>query len=85
MCKVFNKFKGEVKMTVEELIKMLKKYPKDMQIINSRYSDYELIEEDEWSIVEAVPDPAGWLMRSHPTMSDENKANAKRYLHLQGN
>ena len=72
-------------MTVEELIKMLKKYPKDMEVIHTRCSDYDTIKEDEWSIVEAVPNPGGWFMRSHTTMSDENKANAKKYLHLEGN
>lgn len=52
---ILNERLKEVKMTVEELIKMLKKYPKDMEVIHTRCSDYNIIEEDEWSIVEAVP------------------------------
>jgi hypothetical protein len=73
-------------MNVGELKKMLEKYPDDMEILNSRYSDYELVDESDWSVVEAVPqESCGYVMRSHLTMSAENKAKAKKYLHLLGN
>jgi len=71
-------------MTVGELITMLKKYPADMELLVDRCSDYTTIEENEWSVVRAVPTAYG-AMRSHQSMSDENKANEKEYLHLCGN
>lgn len=71
-------------MNVKDLKRMLEKYPDDMEILNGRYSDYEIISEDEWSVVKGV-DKDGWVMRSHPTMSEENKVNEKEYLYLEGN
>lgn len=70
-------------MNVGELKKMLEQYPDDMEILNGRYSDYVLISEHEWSVVEGV-EKDGWVMRSHPTMSEENKRAAKKYLYLEG-
>jgi hypothetical protein len=70
-------------MNVGQLKKMLENYPDDMQIVNGRYSDYEIISEDEWSIVKGV-DKNGWVMRSHPTMTEENKSKEKEYLYLVG-
>jgi len=72
-------------MTVLELKKMLCEYPDDMIILNGRYSDYEIINRDEWSIVKAVDQGNSWVMRSHPTMSEENKLKEKEYLYLEGN
>jgi len=66
-------------MNVKDLKRMLEKYPEDMEILNGRYSDYALIQEEEGYVVKAVPKNE-WIMRSHPTMSDENKANEKEYL-----
>jgi hypothetical protein len=71
-------------MNVKDLKRMLEKYPDDMEILNGRYSDYEIISEEEWSVVKGV-DKDGWVMRSHPTMTEENKANEKEYLYLEGN
>jgi len=71
-------------MTVLELKRMLGNYPDDMEVIVDRCSDYTSIEEGEWSVVKAVKINYGF-MRSHETMSDENKANEKEYLHLEGN
>ncbi len=72
-------------MNVGELIKMLEKYPKDMEVIHEMYSDYAAISEDEWNVVDAVPNSGGWLMRAHPTMSEENKEVQKKCLCLDGN
>ena len=73
-------------MNVGELKKMLEQYPDDMEILNTRASDYDVITEDEWSVIKAVPNGSGgWVMRSHETMSEENKAKEKEYLHLLGN
>jgi molybdopterin/thiamine biosynthesis adenylyltransferase len=71
-------------MNVGDLKKMLEKYPDDMEILNGRYSDYDLVEENEWSVVKAVKQDH-WVMRSHPTMSEENKRNEKDFLYLEGN
>lgn len=62
--------------------------PDDMEILNDRCSDYDLVEESDWSIIEAVSQNGkhgGWFMRAHPTMSEENKSKCKQYLHLKGN
>jgi hypothetical protein len=72
-------------MTVKDLREMLEEYPDEMEILNGRYSDYVLISRNEWSIVKGVPNNNGWVMRSHNTMSDENKKKEKSYLHLEGN
>lgn len=72
-------------MNVGELKRMLEQYPDEMEILNGRCSDYVLIFEDEWSVVQGVSDGNGWIMRSHPTMSEENKKKEKSYLYLAGN
>lgn len=56
-----------------------------MELVNGRCSDYELIREEEWSVISGVDTGSGWIMRSHPTMSEENKAREKDYLYLEGN
>lgn len=71
-------------MNVKELKEMLEKYPDDMEVLTSRCSDYEVVEKDEWSVVEAVPQ-SGYVMRGHSTMSNENKLKMKKYLFLNGN
>ena len=72
-------------MNVSELKKMLEKYPNDMKILTTRHSDYILIEESEWSVVNGVAQDGWWVMRSHKTMSAENKKSEKEYLLLEGN
>ena len=71
-------------MNILELKEMIKDYPDDMEILNDRCSDYSVVELGDWSIVLAVPKGC-YVMRSHQTMSDENKSKQKRYLHLLGN
>jgi len=71
-------------MTVLELKKMLEKYPDDMEVVNGRCSDYQIIKEDEWSVVKGVTED-GWVMRSHPTMSNERQVNEQEFLYLYGN
>ena len=71
-------------MTVGELKKFLEQFPDDMEFITARYSDYVAVEEGDFSLVSAVQ-KGGWLMRSHPTMSQENKDAERKYLHLRGN
>jgi hypothetical protein len=71
-------------MNVGELKKMLEQYPDDMEILNDRYSDYDLVELEDWTVVDGVQQTWG-VMEAHPTMSEENKAKMKKYLHLRGN
>lgn len=71
-------------MNVGGLKKMLEKYPDDMEILNERCSDYDVVKEEDWTVVSGVPN-GEWVMRSHPTMSPENKSKEKLYLHLAGN
>jgi hypothetical protein len=68
-------------MNVGELKEMLDKYPDELELIVDRYRYYSSVEEGDWSVVKAVPTYYGF-MRSHPTMSEENKKNEKEYLHL---
>lgn len=71
-------------MTVGELKKFLENFPDDMEFITTRYSDYAIVEEGDFGVVKGVP-KCGWVMRSHPTMSQENKDAERKYLHLRGN
>lgn len=68
-------------MNVGELKKLLENYPDDMEIVNGRYSDYAIIQPNEFSIIQGVAKD-GWVMRSHQTMSAENKAKEKSYLYI---
>ena len=75
-------------MTVGDLRCFLASYPDDMEILETRYSDYGPMEWTSWCVVTGVVKATGrygWFMRSHPTMSDENKAREKTYLHYEGN
>lgn len=71
-------------MDVGELKKMLEKYPDDMRVISTRMSDYDIVDEGDWSIVKGVP-KSHYIMRSHPTMNADNKAKEEEFLHLYGN
>jgi hypothetical protein len=72
-------------MNIGDLKKMLEKYPDDMEILNTRCSDYDLVTEEDWSVVKAVQQGRSYWMKSHPTMSAENRAKEREYLHLAGN
>ena len=72
-------------MNVKELKEILKKLPEDMEVIQTRCSDYATMTKDDFYLVKAVDSGGGWLMRSHPTMTDENKAKEKTYFHIDGN
>ena len=68
-------------MNVGELKSMLEMYPNYMEILSERCSDYCLVEKTDWSVVSGVKKD-GYVMRTHPTMSAENKLAEKEYLHL---
>lgn len=71
-------------MTVGEIKELLNKYPDDMEVVNIRRSDYQIIDKKDWYVVKGVKKDY-WVMRSHPTMSKENKLQEKEYLVLDGN
>ena len=76
--------KDKYTLNVGQLKKLLESLPNDMEIVNDRHSDYSIVKIDEISIVKGV-EHDGWVMRSHPTMSEENKRKEKQYLRIQGN
>lgn len=73
-------------MTVGDLRKLIENLPDELEIIQTLYSDYTEVIEKDWDIVKAVYQPSvPYYMRSHPTMSQENKDKEKYYLHFKGN
>lgn len=72
-------------MNVKQLREMLEGYPDNMEIISDRFSDYQVISDGVLRVVAGVANTGEWIMRSHPTMSAENKAKEKQYLLLEGN
>ena len=72
-------------MNVRELKILLSHLPDDLEVLNQRYSDYQIVVSGDFSVVEGVEYKGGWVMRAHPTMSAENKAKSKPYLLIVGN
>jgi hypothetical protein len=71
-------------MNVGELKELLSQYPDDLEVIYQLYSDYDYLCAGHISLIEAV-DKGSYLMRSHSTMSDENKEKSASYLCFPGN
>ncbi len=71
--------------TVKDLKEMIKDLPDDMELIETRCSDYQEMNKDNWAVVKGVDQWGQWIMRSHPTMSENNKEREKLYLHYAGN
>lgn len=75
-------------MTTKELIAVLRRLdPKgDMRVLATSYSDYHLMTAGEVSVEEAVEKPtAFYVMRSHYSMSEKDKLQAKRFIVFKGN
>lgn len=86
--KEFTKERAEEKpMTVGELRQLLETLPPEMELIQTRYSDYGFQKASMWSVIEAIPGKSmdSWLMRTHPSMTKEQRSEAKTYLHIEGN
>lgn len=66
-------------MNIKELKAIIANIPDDTEIVIERHSDYALV--DEHYFIKGV-DKNGWIMRTHPTMSEENKVNEKEYFLL---
>ena len=71
-------------MKVSELKLMLENYPDDIEVVVDKWSDYVLLSPVESKVINAVQQ-GEWVMRSHSSMSDENKSKEKQYLYLAGN
>lgn len=72
-------------MNVHQLIKKLHQYPLDMEVLYCMCSDYERLNAEDLTTVKGVERPNGYVMRSHATMSAENKAQEKTFLLFPGN
>ena len=71
-------------MTKAELVKYLEKFDDNAEILYNQYSDYSILEEKDIELIRAVP-KSFYVMRSHPTMSEENKAKEKDFIIFPGN
>ena len=69
-------------MNVGELKKILKHFPDEMEVVSDRYSDYMILDAAGVRTITGVS-TNGWIMQSHPTMSEANKAREKTYLLLE--
>lgn len=70
--------------TVGELIAFLEKLPREREVLFRCCSDYAPLTLGEIEIAGAVPKQS-YYMRSHPTMSAENKAAERIYVIFPGN
>ena len=71
-------------LTVKGLKEILDQYPDDMLILYHLYSDYSAMIGDDIELKSAVPKDF-YYMRSHETMSEENKNNQESFLVFPGN
>ena len=71
-------------LTVKALKAILGAYPDDTEILYEKFSDYQHLEANEIIFIKAV-DQGGYVMRSHKTMSQDNKDREKTYLLFPGN
>ena len=73
-------------MNVGELKKALDAFPDDMEVIRIMYSDYRPMTAECFEVTQGVyQESCGYIMRSHRTMSEENKKKEKSYLVFDGN
>ena len=84
-------------MTVKELMNYLKLFPADMEIVETRYSDLDLMEIEDWSLVKAIdtknkrgyityyPENDWRLTDSNYKKQIESIGQVKTYLHFKGN
>jgi hypothetical protein len=77
-------------MTVKELIKHLQNFNPELEVIQTRYSDYIPLEKDDIEVGKAIPSEPGqsWLRKYYPHMEETEPEVAKKvkeYLHFEGN
>jgi len=74
-------------MKVKDLINLLTTFDQDLEVITTRYSDFQDLDAEDISVVDAVR-KAEWIMRVplHPESMDETENKSiKKYLHFAGN
>ena len=75
-------------MTVKDFRDYLAALPDDMLLVETRYSDFGPMTFETWEVVTGVRKVSGvhgWLMRSHPKMSPQEKMEEITCLHYKGN
>lgn len=73
-------------MNVRQLKNLLNLYPDDMHVIMDKYSDWKIVDNTDFSVVEAVVlSDNGWAMHPHSTMSEENRKQLQLCLKILGN
>lgn len=75
-------------MTTRELIDVLRRLDPsgNLEVIRTRHSDYGEMEPDGVSVVEGVKkSSANYVMRSHGSLSAEDAAAVRRFVHFEGN
>lgn len=69
-------------MTVNDLIKLLEKYPQNLEVVVDRYSDYIQLDKSNVSITEGIPKDE-WVMRCYSShMFKDKEVLVKKYLYL---
>lgn len=66
-------------MKVSELIAKLQQFDPELEVISDVYSDYSQLEEVYQ--LTAV-DKGNYIMRPHPTMSEQHKQQQKQYVYV---
>lgn len=75
-------------MKTKELIAQLQQLDPsgDLEVIQTRCSDYNDLEPSDVFLVSAVrKKSARYIMRAHPTMSAKDKSNEQTFVHFDGN
>ena len=75
-------------MTTGELRKLLLKLDpsEKLEVLETRCSDYKEMDAEYWGVVRAVKKTsAGYIMQAHETMSAEEKAAERNFVHFAGN
>lgn len=73
-------------MKVKELVSLLQSFDQELEVICTRYSDYTFVSPKDISVVQALQGPdKEWLTTHHPSMSEEDNAKLRNYLHFKGN
>jgi len=75
-------------MTISELQKFLaatKRKHGDIEVLMTRYSDYDHVVEANFEVKKAVDKGSEWVTRFHDTMTEEDQLKAKTYFIMPGN
>lgn len=73
-------------MTVTELIALLQEFPPHLEVICSRYSDYQALTPSEVTLQMGVKKNGGeYIMRNHATLPPAERAKLEPFVHFEGN